>query len=365
MIYVYFISFTCFYVLIIATRQAMIRPLKGIHYLQISIYFLSGILLFLETYRFIETNIYNSYNTWFLTLCMSSIGFYLIPMIYLNFKYIVIGDNKSLQNSLPHFVAPLGFSVVIFLLIYEVDSIARYIESEKLSSSLLLAIQVVLVADWIAYNLAFLFELFTEYINRKNCPMLKMLVICSCAIGSFFCAIYSIVNLFLASTMPPYELFVFAVIINVTSLFVYTKDQKAVAASDAKQMPANRPVQLKNVDLDDVLEKIFELFNNEKIFCYEDLSMKGLAEELAISPHKLSEIFNRKLNRPFLQFVNEYRIKEACQYLVKEPDRTILSISNAVGYNSPSSFYSSFKNETGITPTEFRMKAREEIDIVT
>jgi AraC-like DNA-binding protein len=111
------------------------------------------------------------------------------------------------------------------------------------------------------------------------------------------------------------------------------------------------------LDLDMVLNRLRELMESERVYCEEDLSLKGLAERLGITPYQLSELLNEKLNKSFYAFVNEYRVEEARSLLLNEPDRTIISIAYAVGFNNQSAFYSVFRKHTGTTPGSLRRRS--------
>jgi type I restriction enzyme R subunit len=86
----------------------------------------------------------------------------------------------------------------------------------------------------------------------------------------------------------------------------------------------------------------------------EDLSLKRLAGLLSIHPHQLSAYLNRELNMNFNGFINNYRIEEAVIMMKEEPERSLLSIAFAVGFNSKSVFYSAFTKKTGTSPAKFR-----------
>jgi YesN/AraC family two-component response regulator len=92
----------------------------------------------------------------------------------------------------------------------------------------------------------------------------------------------------------------------------------------------------------------------EKIFADEELTLKDLASELAISQHQLSQILNENLKKNFNTFINEYRIEEAKKMLIEEKERSILSIGIAVGFNSNTAFTTVFSKITGITPSQYR-----------
>ena len=115
-----------------------------------------------------------------------------------------------------------------------------------------------------------------------------------------------------------------------------------------------RKTRLAGVDTDRIIERLRELMEIEKFYADEDITLPRVAEELGITTHQLSEIFNKKLNVNFNAFVNRYRVQAAKQMLLEEPDRTILSISAAVGFNSKSTFNSAFQKLTGRTPSECR-----------
>jgi YesN/AraC family two-component response regulator len=93
---------------------------------------------------------------------------------------------------------------------------------------------------------------------------------------------------------------------------------------------------------------------DEKAFADEELSLRDLASELGISPHQLSEILNEKIKKNFNTFVNEYRVTEAKAMLIDEPQRSILSVGIAVGFNSNTTFCTVFSKITGESPSHYR-----------
>ena len=111
---------------------------------------------------------------------------------------------------------------------------------------------------------------------------------------------------------------------------------------------------IKGLDIGTIKERLYELMEDEKIFADEDLSLNDLARELSISPHQLSEILNGTIHKNFNTFINEYRVQEAMKLLVEEPDRSILSIGIAAGFNSNSNFNTVFTRNTGMSPGKFR-----------
>jgi AraC-like DNA-binding protein len=114
--------------------------------------------------------------------------------------------------------------------------------------------------------------------------------------------------------------------------------------------------KINKLDLEDVLKRMDYLMKEEKIFFDEDLNLNKLSHELAIEPYQLSQILNEKLKKNFNMYINEFRIEEAKKLLVDEPERSIVSVSYAVGFNSPTSFYDWFFKMTGLSPSKYRKK---------
>lgn len=122
---------------------------------------------------------------------------------------------------------------------------------------------------------------------------------------------------------------------------------------EAEKKYAKRDL-LTDVDTGAVLSRLNDLMEQEKLYAEDDISLKLLADALTITPHQLSQLLNELLNTNFNSYVNQFRINEAKYILLHEPERSVLSIAYAVGFNSKSSFYEAFSRFTGKTPHTFR-----------
>ena len=110
-------------------------------------------------------------------------------------------------------------------------------------------------------------------------------------------------------------------------------------------------------DIDNLKNMLRIIMEEEKLFCDEDLSLGRLSSVLGITPHQLSRLLNEHFGKNFNSYINMYRIREAQTLLLEEPERNTHSIAHAVGFNSYSVFYTSFRKETTISPAEFRKKS--------
>lgn len=94
----------------------------------------------------------------------------------------------------------------------------------------------------------------------------------------------------------------------------------------------------------------------EDFFLRDDASLSGLAKELKVSTHHLSQVLNESLMISFQDLMAKYRIRKACELLKEEANEQlkIENIAAMVGYNSKSAFNHAFKRKVGMTPSEYR-----------
>lgn len=86
------------------------------------------------------------------------------------------------------------------------------------------------------------------------------------------------------------------------------------------------------------------------------LTIQELANQISIPVRDLSVLINHHMDQHFFDFVNEYRIQKA-MHILKDQSKnnvTVLEILYEVGFNSKSSFNTSFKKYTNLTPTAYR-----------
>lgn len=115
----------------------------------------------------------------------------------------------------------------------------------------------------------------------------------------------------------------------------------------------------KNVQDDVISSQISTLkqyMAEEEPFLDPSLTIQELANQIDIPFRALSVLINHHMDQHFFDFVNEYRIQKAMGIL-KDQSRsqlTVLEILYEVGFNSKSSFNTSFKKYTNLTPTAYR-----------
>ncbi|MBN1533802.1 MAG: AraC family transcriptional regulator [Spirochaetes bacterium] len=112
-------------------------------------------------------------------------------------------------------------------------------------------------------------------------------------------------------------------------------------------------------DIAGSIGRLMELVENEKVYRDPAITLQTLSNALEINSHHLSIILNEKLLVNFRSFINRYRLQEAMRLLAEAPEKTVLEIAFAVGFNSKSVFNDLFARETGLTPTRYREKTKK------
>lgn len=90
----------------------------------------------------------------------------------------------------------------------------------------------------------------------------------------------------------------------------------------------------------------------------EEFSLDGLASHCGLNPAYLSRTFHEETGRPLFEFINEVRIRKACQ-LLKNTDLAVTEVAYTVGYNSLSFFNRYFRRLMDMSPVEYRDYSRK------
>jgi AraC-like DNA-binding protein len=131
------------------------------------------------------------------------------------------------------------------------------------------------------------------------------------------------------------------------------KTREAVATAYAQST-------LSRVDLEAAAARLRRLFEVDRIYQQDDVSLSRVAELAGLSGHQLSELVNVHFQTSFSRFVRQYRVEAAKRMLVDEPRASVLSVGVAVGFSSQSTFYVAFKEVVGVVPGEYRRRQRGE-----
>ncbi|UEQ77275.1 helix-turn-helix domain-containing protein [Chryseobacterium arthrosphaerae] len=124
-------------------------------------------------------------------------------------------------------------------------------------------------------------------------------------------------------------------------------------------IPKQKTTPLRVEEKDKEIKFLKDFMLEKEPYLDSSLTIQDLSGQVRIPVKDLSTLINLYMDKHFFDFVNEYRIEKAMEIL-KDPSQkelTVLEILYQVGFNSKSSFNTSFKKYTGKTPTDFRKQA--------
>lgn len=108
-------------------------------------------------------------------------------------------------------------------------------------------------------------------------------------------------------------------------------------------------------EIEELKKKVHNCMIEEAPFLNPKLSLEELAKLTGIKRHLLSRVINTGFEQNFSDYVNSYRVSEFKKLIQREDkkDFTILAIALEAGFNSKTTFNTTFKKLAGSTPIEF------------
>jgi AraC-like DNA-binding protein len=99
-----------------------------------------------------------------------------------------------------------------------------------------------------------------------------------------------------------------------------------------------------------------------KLYHDPALTVAQLSLNLKIPQKTISGVLNQHLNKSFNEYINEFRISEVKQKLIGPGNEhlTIAGIGFECGFNSQATFQRAFKLVTGMSPSEFLERHRNQ-----
>lgn len=155
----------------------------------------------------------------------------------------------------------------------------------------------------------------------------------------------SSVFLILISYVFLYRIISFPDIIHIDKKQVGLASQKKYSKPNLNQEHSKELMKSMN----QYMEKYKPYLNPE--FCMADFS-----ESIGVSGHLISEVTNGLMKQNFFDYVNNYRVEEFKKLLSnpEKKDDKIMFLAYDAGFNSKTTFNTTFKKFTGQTPSEYR-----------
>lgn len=144
---------------------------------------------------------------------------------------------------------------------------------------------------------------------------------------------------------------VFSFVFYANFLILFNKKYHMTSVKEANRY-SNKKISGEQAD--SFVSKLESLMDSEELYKNPNLKLSDLASKMNMSAHQLSQLLNDNLGKSFSTYINEYRINEACEKIDSGSYLKIEEIGYEVGFNSKSTFFSTFKKIKNTTPLLYR-----------
>lgn len=101
---------------------------------------------------------------------------------------------------------------------------------------------------------------------------------------------------------------------------------------------------------------IQDIMNDASVICQQDFTLAKLAKMIGSNTSYVSQVINEKYGMSFNNLLGHFRVKEACRRMEDTEhygNMTIEAISESVGFRSRVTFFTAFKREIGLSPSQY------------
>lgn len=103
-------------------------------------------------------------------------------------------------------------------------------------------------------------------------------------------------------------------------------------------------------------KRIMDILMGSKLYLNADFKLEDLATQTKISRYYLGQYFSRVHSMNFNQYINKLRIEYVIEYIDMQKNISNLTVNELLAisaFNSRTSFFRSFKDFTGVAPSEY------------
>ncbi len=281
------------------------------------------------------------------------------PLIHCYFKEAIKSNSVSTRSDWPHFILPLA--VFIYLAPYYFSSSGEKLASLEtwfLNPINALILPIVSIGSLIYYTYS-VFKQLDVYQRKSESRILNG----KNWLFQIFLAYGLYVGLFIV-----YLILIFSELSNISSDYIiafgsatfiyfigYLGFTKSKLLNGIKvEQTKYQSTTLTPSASQHLYERIQQYLKETKVFTDSELRLAGLADQLSVTPHQLSQVINEHSNRNFSEFINAYRIEEAKARIAADTRINLLAID--VGFSNKTSFHLAFKKFVGCSPSQYKEK---------
>ena len=127
-----------------------------------------------------------------------------------------------------------------------------------------------------------------------------------------------------------------------------------IKRANSRSLPGNVPVDPSQSNKTRIQHFLTELSDN----FFQPVSLEAIARRLVMSKRTLTSIFRKLTGTSILSYVQRLRIEHS-KRLLRETNRSVITISFECGFDNLSNFYRTFKKLTGYSPNQWRSRSRK------
>lgn len=271
--------------------------------------------------------------------------FFIGPFLY----YYIKSETRQIRKLPKSWISQLAG---LFLIIALVGAVYPYERFPLLWRHYIIPLIYLQWGLYIALSVLLLIPLLKKIAKKENTKPFEIWILVIC--GAVFILFASYVWAILDTTKGSYinGAICFSLIIYlVVFILLYRKKTSDLSSFSAQKYVDKK---LDDEEVQFVIRKLESVMAEKELFKNPNLKINDVAKEIKVSGHQLSQVLNNNIEKNFTLFVNEYRIKEACKILSKDTSLTIDAVSDEVGFNAKSTFFSTFKKIKGLTPSTYQ-----------
>jgi len=162
----------------------------------------------------------------------------------------------------------------------------------------------------------------------------------------------------LLDTVDWYPLYIpMAIMVYWLGIKGYMASQQSIETAPAKAQAIPQTVLPASL-IEQAINALEKAMQHDKLYLNPVLSVDAVARHVQLPPKTISAVLNQHVNKSFNEYINGYRINEFKERVL-QPDTdnlTIAGIALECGFNSQATFQRTFKQVTGVSPSEFRKR---------
>ena len=120
------------------------------------------------------------------------------------------------------------------------------------------------------------------------------------------------------------------------------------------QQESEEPSEAVTKGDEQLMQRICHLMDEKQLYLQQGLKVSDIASALGINSRYVSDCVKAVRGCSLTQFVNEYRVEHAKRLLLERPEMKISTVAIESGFTNDKAMTRYFKEQTGMTPTEWK-----------